>query len=1094
MRIFRLRFILPVFCLLLFVAIRGQAQIFEWEQYTTEHGLSQNMLMSICQDAKGFIWIGTRNGLNRFDGYHFKTYRFDPFDSLSLSGNEVFHILEDHRGRLWIATNNGLNLFNREKETFHKIRGKNFNKSLAEDGEGNIWQGGGIDELNKVTIPPDDFTGKQARLETIKVQSGTGLVMTPVWDHQGNAFLRGGDHLYRLEQNRETKQYFLSQNFRTITNPELEAFLLETKDHEIAFHNGLEQGLDHKIWLANKQKLVCWDSRKAVLQKFPLPTELIGYQNPRNFWDHFFKCLEDSRGRYWLSGYSGVFCLDSHTGRFIPLLTLEANPESPFYYGATQFIEDQSGLIWASTRGAGLLKYNEHSHRFSQPAPGKGLWKRESVRAICRTSQNQIWVSLATGEFLLLDSLNRPFDQLIASSYTGPSNTAHSIFEDSKRRVWIGSDLGLLRVLDSRNGKMRFTLYPRKDFVIEGRFSSSLKQMAEDQQGNLWITDQEGLVQFNPETGETVKYPFFGKGQEAAGNEFPTVFIDSKNRKWVGTHLGLLLLDENSGTFIRFGSEANNPSSLSQDIVKSIANDPIQPGKYLWIGTAGGGLNRLNVARKTFEKFTEKDGLPDMVIYGILPDKQGNLWLSTNKGLSVMKVRNKTFRNFDQFDGLQELEFNSYAFSKARDGQLLFGGIKGFNAFYPEEMLKSNRHVPRVVFTDFRISNQSVSVHAPGSVLKTAIPYTDRIELPPDVKVFSFEFAALDLVDPLKNQFTCFMEGFDNEWQKLGTNHSVTYTNLSPGTYTFRVKGSNNDGVWNEAGTSVVIVILSPWYATWWAYLSYFVVIGLVLSLIFILVINRNKAKAEARRFEEVSNAKSLFINTVSHELRTPLTSILGFSKIIKKRLEERILPATPMDDKTSKAAAQVMENLTIVISESERLSVLINEVLDLAKIESGKVVWEEKTINLNTLISKAEKAISNLYEQKNLALKLELEPDLPDTTADEDRILQVLINLLSNAWKFTLAGRVTCRVFVWQEHFIKVEVEDTGIGIPEDYQEFIFEKFGQAMSESLTDKPGGTGLGLSICKEIIEHHGGHIQVKSQPGVGSVFSFTLPIR
>jgi signal transduction histidine kinase len=288
---------------------------------------------------------------------------------------------------------------------------------------------------------------------------------------------------------------------------------------------------------------------------------------------------------------------------------------------------------------------------------------------------------------------------------------------------------------------------------------------------------------------------------------------------------------------------------------------------------------------------------------------------------------------------------------------------------------------------------------------------------------------------------------------------------------------------------------LSPWYATWWAYSLYFGTGIFIFSLIFFLELNRSKASAEARKLEEVSNAKSLFINTVSHELRTPLTSIMGFSKIIKKRLEEKILPFLHADnEKTSKAASQVMENIDIVISESERLTSLINDVLDLAKIESGKVVWAEDPIHLNKIIQKAVNSTSNLFEEKGLELKIQSDSDLPGTIGDEDRILQVVINLLSNALKFTKTGQVVCRAFVYQGKFLKVEVEDTGIGIPLEKQAFIFEKFGQALSESLTDKPEGTGLGLSICKEIIEHFGGQITVVSEPGKGSIFAFTLPIR
>jgi signal transduction histidine kinase len=399
------------------------------------------------------------------------------------------------------------------------------------------------------------------------------------------------------------------------------------------------------------------------------------------------------------------------------------------------------------------------------------------------------------------------------------------------------------------------------------------------------------------------------------------------------------------------------------------------------------------------------------------------------------------------------------------------------------------------VFTDFKIANRSVSHRTPGSPLTVAIAYATRIVLPADVKIFSFDFAALDFADPAKNQFACKMEGFDSDWQFLGTTHSATYTNLSPGTYTFRVRGSNNDGVWNDTGVSIEIVILAPWWATWWAWLGYALMVAGVLWTFFRLQNNRNLAKAEARRLQDLNEAKSQFLSTVSHELRTPLTSVLGFSKIIQKRLEERILPNLDRSDpKTDRAAEQVMGNLGIVVSESERLTRLINDVLDLAKIESGKMNWHEDQIHVSTLVEHVATATSALFEQKKLPLYVQVAPNLLDTTGDYNRLFQVLVNLFSNAVKFTDSGSVTCLVQLQDPNTLLFSVTDTGMGVPPEFRETIFEKFRQVTSDTLTDKPQGTGLGLPICKEIVEHHGGQIGVESETGVGSRFWFTLPVR
>jgi signal transduction histidine kinase len=438
---------------------------------------------------------------------------------------------------------------------------------------------------------------------------------------------------------------------------------------------------------------------------------------------------------------------------------------------------------------------------------------------------------------------------------------------------------------------------------------------------------------------------------------------------------------------------------------------------------------------------------------------------------------------------------------------MYFGGVTGLNIFHPDN-IKDNPHAPPVVITDFQIFNQSATVDAAGTKNGFSLPKhiteSSEIEISYQAGVFSFEFAALDYTHPAKNQYAYKMDGFDKTWTYSGNRRFVTYTHLDPDEYVFRVKASNNDGVWNEEGAAIKITITPPWWRTWWAYGFY----GLILAAGIFAVdrIQRRRlikqerqraalreAELRAQTAEAASEAKSIFLSNVSHELRTPLTSVLGFAKIIKKRLEEKIFPMLPADDrKAQQAVAQVSENLGVVVIEAERLTALIDNVLDLAKIEAGKVEWHMENLSLPDVIDRASAATASLFDNGSLKLKKDVAPDLPEIVGDLNMLIQVVINLISNAVKFTKMGAVTCRAES-KDGEIVISVSDTGVGIAAEDQPKVFEKFTQ-VGDTITDKPKGTGLGLTICKEIVEHHGGRIWVESEIGKGSTFSFALPVK
>lgn len=1085
---------------ILFAACAWQMPLFsqklDFERLSSELGLSQNMVNCLLQDTRGFLWVGTKDGLNRFDGYRFTTFRYDPFDSLSLSGNVVENMLLDSHGRFWVSTDKGINLFDPEKEVFYNLKTISSSYPLVEDPQGAIWQGG--TSLLRLYLPPGVRSADSARIDYFAIEDFPNeFTTTPVWDAAGRGFTSKIFHkAYRFRFDTSRKTIRFDQDFSDVPDAGFFDFLEKATGETNRFFNRFGQGRDRKIWMSDGKELFCWDARAGRYTSIPVPDVLSERKEPNgDDWDYLSTLLEDRRGRLWLGGFAGTFRV------YLADKTIQSlNPEptelsDPLIYGVASVIEDRGGLVWLGTRGNGLLKFNDNAQRFAQ-----GLWRGQSIRSLYKTTDGRIWLAPTQGGLFRLDPQTQQFMQISPNArFFGESiGNVYQFYQDKQGNLWLCSgSWGLVKVSNWQHGEPEIKAWRTRKVSSWIGWYAPVSISVSGQY--LWLACPDALRCFNTRTETFETFPFFPENevQHIERNTFPSIFYDRRGNLWVGTSEGLWRFDPAKKTFEKFQNDRKNPGSLSHDLVKCIAEDPLQPERYLWVGT-GGGLNCLDMDTGAFEKFSEKDGLPDQVIYSILSDAAGNLWMSTNKGIAVFDLKRRAFRTFDQRDGLQNLEFNTLAWHKSPDGQMFFGGIGGFNAFYPERMLQANSHVPNIVFTDFKISNRSVSHKTPGSPLSVSIAYARKIVLPHDVKIISFEFAALDFSDPSKNRFACKMEGFDADWQQLGTTHSATYTNLAPGTYTFRVRGSNNDGLWNEAGASIEIVILTPWWATWWAYSLYAMLIGVMLYAFYHLQMKRNQAKAEAIRLQDLNEAKSQFLSTVSHELRTPLTSIMGFSKIIRKRVEERILPNLDRSDpKTERAAGQVLDNLDIVISESERLTALINDVLDLAKIESGKIIWRDETLDIADLVDRAAAATSTLFEAKNIPLRLQIEPGLPKTTGDPDRLLQVLVNLLSNAVKFTEQGMVTCSAYRQSENTLRITVTDTGPGVPEAFREQIFEKFRQATNDTMTDKPRGTGLGLAISKEIVERHGGRIGLESPPPSeekGSVFWFTLPVR
>jgi signal transduction histidine kinase/ligand-binding sensor domain-containing protein len=1134
--------------------LRAQSSL-RLDRIPSELGLSQNLISCLMQDSKGFLWVGTKDGLNRFDGYSFVVYKYNAYDSTTLSDSYITALLEDRAGRIWVGTRRGLNWFDRATETFYRLLPGSTNPnslshnavtSLAEDREGAIWAGTWGGGLNKVVLPAGAESTGSAVFTRWQHNPGdpnslrSDLIREFAIDGQGAIWVATPQGLETLILDESTGHRTVIHSSSDRDDPAWKKILERARYH--AYFTG--KGQNGAIWIGVDPGLVRWNAAAKEFTYYGIFERNPGPEP--HWWEAARIMIEDRAGIVWIGTTWGLARFDPATPTYSEYRYQPGDHNSMPESGIVSILEDNAGVLWLGSNGNGLYRHDPKAERFTKSRAGSGklsLWPGASLRAIYETRDGTLLIGPTSGG---LYRINRLTGQMtMVPNPVNPEELVYSILQDKSGALWVGGDGGLRRI-EWQDGKIgRISYYdphPEKLTTI----GDIIWKIFEDRDGEIWISTVTEISRLDRRTGKFIRYNYIGT-EPGAVVECQWTFIhqDRSGAFWLGTEDGLVRFTPQDQSFTRYRNDPKNTASLSHNVVRYIHEDPFEPEKYLWLGTAGGGLNRFDMTTESFTHFTDKDGLPDNVVYAILSDRQGNLWMSTNHGLARftpwdnfiqgqpsqstplshgvkpwdnlvqghpsrstilshgVNPRTRTFKNFDIKDGLQDNEFNTGAYFKnPATGELFFGGINGFNAFYPEDV-RDNPHAPPVVLTDFQIFNKSISHKTPDSPLRQAISETGEITLSHEHNVFSFEFAALDFTAPSKNQYAYKMENFDRDWQQAGTSRTATYTNLDPGEYVFRVKASNNDGVWNEEGASIKITITPPWWRTWWAYGFYVLILAAGIFAVDRIQRRRlikqerqraalREAELRAQTAEAASEAKSVFLSNVSHELRTPLTSVVGFAKIVKKRLEERIFPLVATnDDRIRRVINQVSENLGVMVVEGERLTALINNVLDLAKIEAGKVEWNMTAVAVPEIIARASAATASLFEPNGLLFSNQIEPDLPEVIGDQDKLIQVVINLISNAAKFTEKGSVTCRA-ERKDGEIVISVIDTGIGISAEDQPKVFEKFTQ-VGDTLTDKPKGTGLGLTICKEIVEHHGGRIWVESEIGKGSTFSFALPV-
>ena len=1216
-----------------------------FEHLNSENGLNGQSVYTIVQDSRGFMWLGTESGLNRYDGYTFKCFQNSENDPRSISYNVINCLLEDGQRRFWIGTGRGLNLFDPKTETFtryiHDPKNpaslpENRVQAIVEEKDGRLWVAtlGGLSLFDPKTGKFKTFTHKSDDPRSLLNDQVRSLCK----DRSGNLWIGTNTGLCRYE-------------------PRTGAFTPVMSDPRNP------AGLFGKtvVALVSEASGVLWiGTQLGGLGRLDVKTgEFRLFQSrendPRSLSNNSISSLcIDHLGRFWIGTRGGgLNLLDRKTFTFQGFSIDPANPYSLTEHSLVSLFEDRTGTLWIGTITEGVNKLDPNALKFlpyRHSAAVPGSIGGNMIRGMCEDREGYVWVAYSDGGLDRFDPRTGIFSHHLKDTKKPGGlrgGMVTSVLEDHTGTMWVGTWDAGLHIFDRKSGAFRrVPLDPQKD---SSAGSELVIVLHEDQRGTLWVgTLGSGLFRYDRGSRSFTPYrhdPLIPGS--LADDRVLSIFSDSSGRLWVSVvGKGIDRFIPESGLFEHFEHDENRPASIRANTVYTFCED--RKGT-LWIGTVA-GLDRYDPRTGSFERPRSDADEINKTIYGLLEDDEGNLWFSGNDGLTRYHPENGALRHYDVRDGLQAAAFAPLSYLKTRNGDLYFGGNKGLNRIDPKA-IRHNSVPPPVVFTDFLLFHKSVAP-GKGSVLSAPIGLTDRIELAYADSVFSIEFSALNYSVPSKNQFAYILEGYDKDWILTDSRHRLaTYTSLPPGRYVFRVKASNNDGVWNKTGTSLAITVIPPWWASWQfraasliltailffggyrarlgvverrnlrlkelvderttdltavnrrlteeidknretsgvldferrQLLSIFdassemiyvsdpesyeilyinsalkkekgEVVGLKCHKVFQdkdepcdfctndKIFNENtdgtyiwehfngvngrwyrcfdkairwpdgrmvryemavdiheqkvadtQLRAAKEKAEEASREKSRFLANMSHEIRTPMTVIIGMTQLAL----------------STGLSTEQRDYLDPVLESARSLLSLLNDILDVSKIEAKKLELVTTDFSLPDLLTGTIRAFRFEAEEKGLLLDLRLSPAVPKSLrGDPYRLRQVLVNLLGNAVKFTSEGSVTLTVSDVTEgppaenmqggsaaarvHTIRFEVADTGIGVPPDKHELIFENFTQA-EDFLTRTHGGTGLGLSISKNLVELMGGRIGVHSEPGIGSAFFFTAPL-
>ena len=1077
--------------------IYSQTEQYKFRHLTTEDGLPSNYTWSIMKDSHGFMWFTTRAGLCRYDGYDVKVFQYDPKDTTSLS--DIFvksTIVEDTSGYIWVGSFNGLNKFDPNTEKFirykndrgdpHSISGNNLRR-IYMDRMGTVWIGTTGRGLNRYNPVSDNFTRYNPSTDHA-VWSNT---IKGIYEDQSGTFWVGTKSgLYQF--NRNTGDFTLIKHLTGEGERINNRFTTITEDAR------------GNIWYC-ADRIYLYDTTTKTITRFrDFPDSLIGEQNPK-YMDILMDTI-DKQQTLWIAK-DRLYKYDLQTRELSVIGNDPTDPECYIGLGPRAFYKDPSGLIWIATvNGISIMDPEAEIIRAHPEFAEK--YQTDAI-SFLKDNKGHLWVGIRGKGLIHLDENMKLIHQYTNSTEDDGDNPFYGpvmkILEDSYHNIWIQCGKDGIYLLDREKDKFNrcSLLRDGKDIIPDNLFD-----IYEDSEGTIWVggpglfyrhKDTDGPAPFHLDTSHRILQYY----------TITDIEEDHEGNLWIGSNTGALICkqkgDDGKDRYIQYTHDPDDPYSLSNKYVWSVYVDDTGS---VWVGT-NHGLNRFLEERNGFEQYLTDVKSGASFIYDITSDGSGYLWLTTEQGLIRFNPSSLEQEPHAENKIREFLPFSKiyvYHFYKDGDGRLYIvspkNSGKGYFSFYPDS-LTDNKLLPQVVITDFLIRNEVAE-------LDSSISAKREIKLEYNENFFSFEFAALDYYNPDQNQYAYKLEGLDENWIYSGSRRFANYTGVPPGSYIFRVKGSNSYGYWNEEGTSIGITIYPPPWKTWWAYALYLLFISSILYIVIRFYLRRQRLLHElelehvqTEKLEELDRMKSRFFANISHEFRTPLTLILGPIEKMRSYIKDR----------------EPTEDLDMMQRNARRLQRLINQLLNLSRIESGKLKLQAREENIISLVNGYVQSFESLAKQKKIDLIFNSDEENIQLFVDKDKIEKILYNLLSNAFKFTgEGGRIEISItplnpplrgdllladplskrsaqsppFRGDGRGVQIKISDTGRGIPPEKLQHIFDRFYQA-DDSYTRDEEGTGIGLALTKELVKLHHGEISVKSQTGKGSTFTVTLPV-